>query len=162
MTLTTHAVVGAAFVSIMPAHPMLGVVLAFASHFIIDAIPHWDYPIDSASINPHFGTKMKYNKALVLDALRIGIDAILGVLISILVFASPQTLAVVFLGACMGILPDPLQFVYTRFRHEPLMSLQRFHQWIHTDNHLENAKLFGVFSQVLFVVAIITAVKLFA
>ena len=45
LTLMTHAIVGAAIVGLVPAHPLLGLSLAFASHFILDALPHWDYPI---------------------------------------------------------------------------------------------------------------------
>ena len=159
MTLTTHAVVGAAVVSMLPQHPVLGVCLAFASHFAIDAIPHWDYPIASASINPLMGSSMKYDKSLILDATRIGADALTGVSLAVLFFASPQTLTPIVLGACAGILPDPLQFVYTRFRREPLVSLQLFHQWIHTKNYMKNAVFLGVSTQLIFIATIVIAVK---
>lgn len=161
MTLTTHAVVGAAVASLIPQHPVLGFCAGFASHFIIDAIPHWDYPIASSSIDPLQGTVMKYDGAFFLDVLRIGADALFGVLLSVRVFATTVLLPIVVLGAVAGILPDPLQFVYTRFRHEPLLSLQRFHEWIHTRDHLENTKILGIISQVLFIVAVIGATKFF-
>jgi hypothetical protein len=53
MILTTHAVVGAALASFVPSHPATAFVLGFASHFVLDAIPHVDYPIKSRSVNRH-------------------------------------------------------------------------------------------------------------
>jgi hypothetical protein len=40
MTLTTHAIVGAVIVDLMHAFPLLGLALAFGSHFVLDALPH--------------------------------------------------------------------------------------------------------------------------
>ena len=66
MTLTTHAVTGAVIAKLMAGNPLLGLFLAFCSHFILDAFPHWDYPLKShnedkknpldstMSINGHF------------------------------------------------------------------------------------------------------------
>ena len=52
MILSTHAIVGAAIASFLPSHPTTAFVLGFGSHFVLDAIPHWDYPIKSASVDP--------------------------------------------------------------------------------------------------------------
>lgn len=161
MTLTTHAVVGAAVASLMPQHPVLGFCAGFASHFLVDAIPHWDYQIVSTSIDPSFGAAMKYDRSFFLDIFRIGTDALLGVLLSIYFFATSQTMVIILLGACAGILPDPLQFVYTRFRHEPLVSLQKFHEWIHTSNHMQNAIALGLVSQLLFLGIVIALARNF-
>ena len=49
MILSTHAIVGGAIASLFPSHPALVAVAGFASHFAIDAIPHWDYPLRSIS-----------------------------------------------------------------------------------------------------------------
>jgi hypothetical protein len=51
MILSTHAVVGVALASFVPSHPFAAFVIGFASHFALDAIPHWDYPIKSRSAN---------------------------------------------------------------------------------------------------------------
>jgi hypothetical protein len=159
MTLTTHAVVGAAIASLIPEHPVLVFCAAFASHFVIDAIPHWDYAIASSSINPKIGAVMKYDEAFFQDVLRIGTDALLGILLSLWLFGSYHPW-VVLLGACAGILPDPLQFIYTRWRHEPLVSLQRFHQWIHTNIRLRNLPALGIASQLIFLAATVACTKL--
>lgn len=53
MILSTHAVVGGAIGSLFPSHPILVALLGFTSHFVIDAIPHWDYPLKSISVKPN-------------------------------------------------------------------------------------------------------------
>jgi hypothetical protein len=78
MILTTHAVVGAALASFVPSHPAAAFVLGFASHFILDAIPHVDYPIKSRSVNPKIGAPMAFDRALLQDAVTIGSDGLFG------------------------------------------------------------------------------------
>ncbi len=160
VTLTTHAIVGAAITSVFPTQIPFALAAAFASHFLIDAIPHYDYPIRSQSVNPLVGAPMKYDKNFWLDAVTIGGDAVLGVAASLLFFASPQNFWLIFFGACAGILPDFLQFIYGRFPKEPLVSLQRFHMWIHTEHKLKNHKLAGLISQLLFLSAVIIITKI--
>ena len=155
MTLTTHAVVGAAVASLLPSHPLLGIGAAFFSHFFVDAIPHWDYQINSRSVNPSIGEKMHIDKALFKDIGRIGLDAVLGLTLALFFFGPIAPLVLVFFGAVAGMLPDPLQFVYAHFKHEPLLTLQRFHIWMHSKNHLENRQLFGITSQLAFILSTI-------
>jgi hypothetical protein len=155
MTLTTHAIVGAALASFLSSSPLAAAAVAFASHFALDAIPHWDYPIRSASVQSDNTGALNYDRALLRDFLVIGLDAVVGTVIGVLRFASPSTFWVVLLGAALAILPDPLQFLYGRFPREPLRSLQRFHVWIHTEQRLEGRPVFGLMSQLAFAVLIV-------
>jgi hypothetical protein len=50
MILSTHAIVGGAIVSLFPSHSLLLVAAGFASRFAIEAIPHWDYPLQAISV----------------------------------------------------------------------------------------------------------------
>jgi len=159
MTLTAHAIVGAGIAAVLPSHPILGVCAAFASHFLVDAIPHYDYQIHSASINPKVGGRITFNRALFLDLVSIGGDFVLGIALALFFFATPATCWLIAIGAFAGQLPDGLQFVYSRFKHEPLVSLQRFHQWIHTSHHLREHPMFGVTSQVFFLIAFVTLAR---
>jgi hypothetical protein len=84
--------------------------LAFASHYLLDAIPHLDYPIRSASLIPKSAAPMKYDTALMADAITIGADAALGVALALLLFAARGSVALVACGALAAILPDVLQF----------------------------------------------------
>lgn len=158
MTLTAHAIVGAAVASALPQEPLLAFALACGSHFLVDAIPHYDYQVRSPSIHPLIASKMTYDLTLFLDLCAIGLDALLGLVISVLLFGlSP----VVLLGIAGGMLPDFLQFVWMRLKVEPFSSLQRFHQWIHSKNHLLGRPIFGFISQVLFLAAVVGMAKLY-
>src|SRR5262249_51578879 len=137
MILSTHAVVGAAVASLFPSHPVLVVVLGFASHFAIDAIPHWDYPLHAISVQPGVDNRtLQIDHHLLLDLALIGFDACAGLALAMLLFGTPGTVGVIALGALAGMLPDPLQFVHSLYPHEPLNSLQRFHRWIHSKRRL--------------------------
>ena len=158
MTLTTHGVAGGAIVSLIPTYPVLGLCLAFASHYLLDAIPHLDYPIRSASLIPKSAAPMKYDTALLADAITIGADAALGVALALLLFATRGSVALVVCGALAAILPDVLQFAYTRFPHEPLASLRTVHRWAHISKGIKQPIL-GIVSQVIFLVVIVVAVR---
>lgn len=160
MTLTAHAIVGAGIMAAMPAHPVLGVCAAFASHFLLDAIPHYDYKIRSASINPKIGGRMKFDRALLLDFFSIGSDFALGIILGLLLFAT-SAWWLIAAAAFAGQLPDALQFAYMRIRREPLASLQRFHKWIHTSYHLREHPVFGIASQALFLIVFVVLTKIY-
>ena len=124
-------------------------------HFVLDAVPHWDYPISSPSVDPKIGAPLKFDRALLRDAVTIGSDAMLGVTAALFLFASPTMQWVILLGAVGAMLPDVLQFIHPRFPHEPFRSLQRFHRWVHTDRAIKEDLTRGIGSQVLLVVAVV-------
>jgi hypothetical protein len=147
MVLATHIVVGSAVASIFPNHPLIGFSAAFASHFVLDAIPHWEYKLKSrvsTSGDPllknSLETDFVINRFFVGDLFCIGIDILIGILLAIFALGGAGRLSVSVLtaGALGAVTPDSLQFVYTKIRREPLVSLQRFHQWVHIKKHLRN------------------------
>jgi hypothetical protein len=153
MILSTHAIVGGAIASLLPSHPFLVVAAGFASHFAIDAIPHWDYPLRSISVGKGADNRrLKIDAALVRDLVFIGADAFAGLAVALFIFATATTAWVIALGAIAGMLPDPLQFAHSICPREPLKSLQRFHRWIHSKRRL--AWRIGVSSQAAFVAAV--------
>jgi hypothetical protein len=159
MILSTHAIIGAAFASFLPAHPIGAFVIGFGTHFMLDAIPHWDYPIRSRSVDPRIGAPVVFDSALWRDAVTIGSDAFFGIVIALLLFGSRENFWSVLLGAIGAMLPDPLQFLHGRWPHEPLRIHQRFHRWAHTNKKIESVAL-GIgtqFTLVLAVVAFTTA-----
>ena len=99
MILSTHAIVGAAIASFLPSHPTTAFVLGFGSHFVLDAIPHWDYPIKSASVDPEIGAPVTFDRALLRDVVVIGSDGLFGILGALLLFASSDGLWSILLGA---------------------------------------------------------------
>jgi hypothetical protein len=161
MTLTTHAVVGAGAASLFLGNPLLAFCAAFLSHFLIDAIPHWDYIPRSMRNNSEdpLKTDMTLGKDFILDLCVIGADALFGILLSLLFFGNSVGLVIAFIGAVGGILPDPLQFVYWKIRKEPLISLQRFHLWIHAKTQIKEAWHIGITFQISLMLFTTTVAK---
>ncbi len=139
MTLTTHALVGAAAASLFPAYPYAAFAAGFVSHLAIDALPHWDYGQHLHSIEKdparRMHTDMKFGKHFLRDLSVIGADALLGFVLTFVVawlLQIPPEVALV--GAGAGVLPDLLQFVYYKIRTTPfepaLHYLQKLHVWL--------------------------------
>jgi hypothetical protein len=156
MILCTHAIVGAAFGSFVPSHPGLAFVLGFCSHFVLDAIPHWDYPIRSASLSPRRSSSMRVDRAFVADLLTIGTDGVSGLAAAVVLFG-PQS--GVLAAAIAAMLPDPLQLLHAHFGHEPLGTLQRFHRWIHSKRKIAVVP-FGALSQLALLASVYGLTKL--
>ena len=153
MILSTHALVGAALANMFPAHPGAAFAVGFASHFVLDAIPHADYPIRSASLDPKIGAPLRFDRALLQDAVTIGADGFLGLLFAFLLFASAENQWAILLGAFGAMLPDAIQFLHARIPREPLRTLQRLHGWTHTKREINDSVGLAIASQVLLLVA---------
>jgi hypothetical protein len=147
---------------VLPAHPYLVIAAAFTSHFLLDAIPHWDFPLRSDSVNPKVAAAMKYDRALLADMLMIGTDALLGMAVALFLLATPGNYFLVLSAASAAILPDALQFAYIRFPREPLVSLQRFHTWMHASQSLSGRPILGLSAQIGLVLFVLIIVKLVA
>ena len=164
MILTTHAITGAAIASTMPNYPIAGFALGFCSHFLLDSIPHWDYKLASISEdkeNP-MNNDIKINRAFLLDFSKIASDGLIGLGLSLFIFAyilnyqgNSNLITATFAGAIGGMLPDALQFIYWKFRREPLVSLQRFHMYIHTRIKLNSRPVIGITSQIVIILCVI-------
>ncbi|MEK7187805.1 MAG: hypothetical protein AAB691_03090 [Patescibacteria group bacterium] len=139
MTLTTHGILGAATASLLPGSYPIAWTAAFLSHFLSDAIPHWDYHTHSMkkALNPLMSDFVITRKSGV-DIAKIAVDFGLGMFLGYLLFYSPSYNPWLLLGgAFFGILPDPLQFLYWKTRREPLTSLQKFHVGIHAKTRIQ-------------------------
>src|SRR5437016_159257 len=89
LILSTHAVVGAAVATLMPDHPGLAFLSGVVSHFAIDAIPHWDYPLRSISVGPGSRPALTLTWSLFRDFGLIGLDACLGLAVALWLYTSP-------------------------------------------------------------------------
>lgn len=151
MVLSTHIVFGSIGAQMLASNPVLGFGIGFASHFVLDAIPHWDYQLSSKSNNPEnpLDTDMHLNKAFIKDLCKLGLDCLLGFIIVLTFFY--QTNAAFGLtaltGAIGGVTPDFLQFIYFKWKKEPLLSLQKFHQWVHARIHFNQYPFLGFMVQ---------------
>ena len=117
MVLTPHILVGAALGASI-SNPVMAVVGAFALHFALDAIPHWDYDIYSSR-----------KKA----ALKVGADlAIAGITILLLIWRMPIEQQInTLIGGFFGVLPDGFLFLSFIFKNKYLDRFARFHNFWH-------------------------------
>jgi hypothetical protein len=63
------------------------------------------------------------------------------------------------LGIIGGVLPDFLQFVYTRFPHQPIVLIQKFHDFMHAKHSLSGRPFAGVSLQIVFMTFVILLMK---
>ena len=130
---TPHAVVGAAIAASV-ANPVIGLPLAFASHFVLDKVPHW---------NPHLNTELKkHGKVSKNSSSIILADTGLAFLLSLLIASSalPDTnrFIVIMLGAFAGILPDLVEapYYFLKKRSDWIMRWIKFQKSIQVDTTL--------------------------
>ena len=147
MILVTHGAVGAAIGQALKTHPILAIIAAFLSHFCLDAIPHWDYSLRSSKEDPNnqLNNDIIIGKDFYIDLVKIGCDVLAGLIIALLI-ARPTTFYEFLFAmatALAAMVPDFLQFFYFKWRHEPLVSLQKFHTWIHAKIKLKDRPIFG-------------------
>ena len=160
MVLSTHIIVGSAVASLFPNQPIIGFGLAFASHFAMDAIPHWDYELKSKVTlgdnpwDPLTGD-MLISPKFIRDIFCVGLDIAIGLILAIFILggAGKFSVSVLIAGALGGAMPDFLQFAYMKIRRDPLTSLQQFHHFVHAKKRILNP-IVGIISQL----AIITLI----
>ncbi len=171
VTLTTHALVGAAAASMFPEQPYAAFAAGFASHFLIDAIPHWDYIdyIRSFKRDPHgLDSDMELGRHFLRDLAILGADALLGAVLVLLIMCGwlGIPVEVAFIGAGAGLYPDLLQFVYWKTRKtfiEPSLELlQRFHRLVQQTSPLDVDPRLGLGLQAALVVAVVVLLKFFS
>lgn len=156
MILTTHAIVGAGMSAVFPDNPAMVFAAAFVGHFLIDAVPHWDYRIFSLvkNENNRLDDEIKNGEEFYFDIARVLLDAASGVGIAVAVFHYYFGFGwtVVLAGVSAGYLPDALQFFYLKTKKKTLRVLQRVHLAIHNQNEfLKRNFLLGAPAQIIFI-----------
>ncbi|MCH8049122.1 hypothetical protein IH979_00170 [Patescibacteria group bacterium] len=123
MTLATHTAIGAG-IGFSVGNPALGFVLGFASHLLVDMIPHGDSEL---------AKKLRVHKKKKLPMTLITIDAIAALFITMLFFnidGSPSNLALT--AAIAGsVLPDLLIGIYDVTKTKYLRWFNRLHFFFH-------------------------------
>ena len=145
MTLATHILVAGAITK-----PFLGrvnslviFIISIFSHYLSDAIPHFDYKLLSIEWKEgeKYNSKIHPNAIFIFsDLLNIAIDASIGAALLIILarpeptFANLVTYSLIILG---GILPDALQPVFIMWKKFPMSLVQTLHDFWHAKLRLE-------------------------
>lgn len=170
MVLGTHFVVGGILGAVSRAHPAISFCIGFISHFLLDAIPHWDYKLYSSTKQKEedpLDGDMVLGKGFIRDLVSIGLDMSIGVIVLVFLFwkgylGSDPLLSSIIWGAIGGVVPDFLQFAYMKIREEPLVSLQRFHIFIHTGIRLNGRFILGPLLQITLVLLVLLSALSFS
>lgn len=156
MTLATHIAIAAAAAKPFAAfHPVIPFVIGAVSHFLADAIPHWDYRLESmADADDAEKQHLEFSKkTCARDLLRLSADGFLGAGIAFLALQPRAPAELFFFGAIVigGALPDFLEGIYATRRAPFLAPLHAFHHWIHTKIKLGPYPYIGIPFQILIV-----------
>ncbi|MEK7517842.1 MAG: hypothetical protein AAB583_04795 [Patescibacteria group bacterium] len=147
MTATGHAIIGTV-IAAKVADPGLAIPLAIASHFVADAIPHWDIATNR---------KEKTRGTLILEAFS---DVMLGIVLSflILVIIFPATSPLyAFLMILLSQSPDWLTAPYYFFGIKSFKWAYKLQKIF--DKDLD--KPWGIISQIALLILIIIIAKVF-
>lgn len=162
MTLATHILVAGALTK-----PFLGrvngltvFIISIFSHYLSDAIPHYDYKL--LSIEWKEGQQKKdleinrEAKLVTIDLLNIAIDIAVGTAVLILSsrpemnFSNLTTYSLIIAGS---ILPDALQPIFIMWKKFPMTPIQDFHDFWHAKTKLKLNKAAILSQGTLFLVA---------
>lgn len=146
MTATGHAIIGT-LIAAKFGDPTLAVPLAFGSHIVADALPHWD-----EGVNPR-----KSKQKIAFDAV---FDVIIGFVISYLIVFTlfPQTnLMYVFTMILVSQSLDWITAPYYLFGIKPFKIFYKFQKLF--DNPQD--KPWGIINQVIILVILIVLAKFF-
>ena len=127
---TPHVIVGAA-IATKVVHPDLAIPLSFASHFLLEKVPHW---------NPHLNTETeKYGAPTKKSTTIVIIDASLALVSGsyIAYRALPNTaLAItIFLSCFASVLPDLIEgpYFFLKVRNETIRRWVKFQKSLQSD-----------------------------
>lgn len=165
MILATHILIAtAASKPFFNSHPAVVLAIAIASHFLSDAIPHWNYSLktlDKRKTDNGFERVANLTKESVTeDLLKIFVDILIGTFLAFLLISYSNgyfSLSSVLLAIFGGILPDATQPIFYFWKtNNPFMGLQIFHEFIHTETELgrfgyaeKKYVLIGMISQIM-------------
>ena len=124
MTLLVHSAVGTIIGGALSAHPLLAFFSSFASHFLIDMIPHGD-----SHVYARYKRKERVKHAIaivVLDAAATILFILF--LFNTKIFASSLSVSLAIAG---GILPDVLIAITEFYKPRWLIKYHAFHFYMH-------------------------------
>lgn len=145
---TPHVFIGAAIATKIP-NPLIAIPLAFASHFVLEMIPHW---------NPHLNTEVKLygrptGKSTLITAVDSTIALVSGSIIAFQNFPDKSKVILVLASCFFAVLPDLLEAPYF-FLHIKSKFTQK---WIAIQKRIQNdtSVIPGLITQILILIGVI-------
>ncbi len=130
---TPHVAVGAAIASKIP-NPLIAIPLSFASHFVLDAVPHW---------NPHIVTETKKygmptKKSIVIIVFDSTLALVFGSLIAYQALPNTGHAVTILAASFASVLPDLIEapYFFLKTRVNLVRSWVDFHRSLQTHGNL--------------------------
>ncbi len=162
MTLATHILVAGSITKpfLGQANTFVIFIISIFSHYLADAIPHYDYKLLSIEWKEGQTKKdLQINrdpKQLTIDLLNIAIDVAIGTAVLLLCvrpevnFSNFITYTLIIVGS---ILPDALQPIFIMYKKFPMTLIQNFHDFWHAKTKLKLNKTAVLSQGTLFLIA---------
>lgn len=144
---TPHALLGAA-IAVKLGNPALSIPIAFASHFVLERVPHW---------NPHLNNEIeKYGKLTKKSTIIVIIDASVALILgSAIAFSQPNTTLILgtLLSSFAAVLPDLIEAPYFFLK---IRNVEFIKKWIKIQKsiQIDAPPFLGILTQVLTIAAI--------
>ena len=140
--LTLHILAGAAIGSKISS-PEAVAGLSILAHFVMDAIPHYDYKIDAIT---NAGNKSR--KKYLISLFKIWTDLLTGAfIVMFFVWESPQKYLVI-LGTAIAVIPDFVLFLHYQNPNLPIIRrIAAFHNKIHWFEKIAKPDFLGLATQ---------------
>lgn len=165
MILASHIIVSG-LIGAETHNYFLAAIFGFASHYVLDGIPHWD-----EYISAEFKLKAKTEKNFLAtgffwgNILKVAFDATIGsaLLFLFLKFLGQNNLSFSLVGAFFGVLPDPLMLLYMVKKWRMIKWNYDINEYVHYSIHKKIKQAFwpGMLIQALTVGLVITLLKIF-
>ncbi len=136
MTLASHIIISG-LLGASTNNYFLAATLGLFSHYIVDAIPHWDF-----YLSPDFdarakskGVRFLKDKFLYKELSKVAIDILIGLsVLSLMLFKTSEfdNIAYAAVGVFFGVLPDPLQLLYLITNWRWLKPNHQIQLYLHT------------------------------
>jgi hypothetical protein len=141
MILLVHLLLGA-LIGQKISSPILAIILALLSHYLLDLIPHTEYRVENI-VNKQW-------QRMLPEIIKVFLDFCLGILLMILF---SKNYPIIYICAFFAILPDGLSVLSIIFKNNFLESYNYFHHTIiHQLKYKKISNFWRVFSQVAVVV----------
>jgi len=148
MTATGHALIGTVIAAKI-GNPALAIPIALGSHFLADALPHWD-----TGTNRHKKSKLRF-------VMESAIDLLLGFILSwaLIILVFPATnLFYAFIIIIASQLPDWLTapYLFLNWKFAPFTWIYEFQKKFDTEKQLP----WGVINQVAVIIGLVLFAKI--
>lgn len=164
MLLSSHIIVSGLLAS-QTGNYFLAAILGFFSHFIVDAIPHWD-----DYLSPEFDSRAKSEKGhffksrfFYKEISKVAIDILIGLSVLSLIFFKTSgfdNIAYAAVGIFFGVLPDPLQLLYLMTNWRSLKPNRDIQYRLHTLIYKKRPTFWpGILTQVATILLVFLIVK---